>query len=261
MELFDTHAHYNDEKFDDDRDEIIKQIYTSGVTKFMCAGYSLESSKFGLEIAEKYDYVYTTSGISPNDIPETKKELDEQLIELENLAKSSKKVVGIGEIGLDYHWNKENKDLQKYAFLKQIEIANKLNFPIIIHTRDAIMDTIEIIKQNNFAKPGIFHCCVLNKDLINAGLKKGFYTSFSGTITFKNIKNTELIKDIPIENILIETDSPYLAPEPNRGKRNDSRNVYFVAKKIAEIKGLDIEKVAEITYKNAMKIFDIKNNE
>lgn len=258
MELFDSHAHYDDEKFDEDRDEIIKAIYEDGVTKCVSAGYSLESSKKGIELAQKYDFIYTTCGISPNDLPETHEELEEQLKEVERLAMTCKKVVAIGEIGLDYYWNKENKELQLEAFKRQIEIANKLNLPIQIHTRDAIMDTIDIITNTDFVKPGIFHCCPQNKDLIMAGLKKDFYISFGGPITFKNSKNAdEMLGIIPIDHQLIETDSPYLSPEPNRGKRNDSRNIKYVAEKIANSKNMKIEDVAKITYENAKRAFSI----
>lgn len=258
MELFDSHAHYDDEKFDNDRDEIIKEVYNSGITKFVSAGYSLESSKRGIQISQKYDYIYTTCGISPNDLPETKEQIDMQLQEIEKLASNNKKIVAIGEIGFDYYWNKDNKELQKYAFLKQIEIANKLNLPIMIHTRDAIMDTIDLIKNTNFVKPGIFHCCPLNKDLVLAGLSKEFFISFAGPITFKNSKNAdEIISLVPLNKILIETDSPYLSPEPNRGKRNDSRNVKFIAEKIANVKKLSLQEIAEITYANAKRAFNI----
>ena len=258
MELFDSHAHYDDEKFNEDRDYIIEEVYKSGITKFVSAGYSLESSKKGIEISNKYEYVYTTCGISPNDIPKENK-IKQELFQIEELAKTNKKVLAIGEIGLDYYWNKDNKDMQKDIFLKQIKIANKLNLPIVIHTREAIMDTIEIIKNTEFLKPGIFHCCPFNKDLIQAGLNKGFYISFAGPVTFKNSKNAkETVNMVPLEKILIETDSPYLSPEPNRGKRNDSRNVLFIAKKIAEFKNMDIEKIAKITYENAKKVFNIE---
>lgn len=259
MELFDSHAHYDDEKFNEDRDYIIEEVYKSGVTKFVSAGYSLESSKKGIEISNKYDYVYTTCGISPNDIPDGKDKITQELIQIEKLAKENAKVLAIGEIGLDYYWNKDNKDLQKYVFLEQIKIANKLNLPIMIHTRDAIMDTIEIIKNTEFVKPGIFHCCPLNKELIQAGLNKDFYISFAGPVTFKNSKNAkEIVSMVPLEKILIETDSPYLSPEPNRGKRNDSRNVLFIAKKIAEFKNITVEEIAKITYENAKHVFNIK---
>ena len=279
MELFDNHAHYNDEKFSVDRDEIINKIYESGVTKFMCAGYSLESSKKALEIAENYDFIYTTAGISPNDIPgniqdediegkseEEKQELftqsmqivDKQLQEIENLAKN-KKVVAIGEIGLDYYWNKNNKEIQKQVFIKQIELANKLNMPIVIHTREAIMDTLDILKNiKPTIKPGVFHCCTLNVELVKEALKLGFYISFAGPVTFKNSKNArEIVEMVPFDKILIETDSPYLAPEPVRGTRNDSRNVRYIAEKIAEFKNVDVEYIAKKTYENAVKIFEI----
>lgn len=259
MEFFDSHAHYDDEKFDEDREKIIKAIYESGVTKFVSAGYSLESSKRGINLAKSYDYIYTTCGISPNDIPNTRREIEEQLKEIEDLAKSNRKVVAIGEIGLDYYWNKDNKEIQIEVFKRQIEIANRLGLPIQIHTRDAIMDTIDIIKDTNFVKPGIFHCCPQNKDLILAGLKKSFYISFAGPITFKNSKNAEeIINLVPLDHQLIETDSPYLSPEPNRGKRNDSRNVKYIAEKIAYVKNMDISEVAKITYDNANKVFNIK---
>ena len=183
---------------------------------------------------------------------------EEYLQEIKKLAKNEK-VVAIGEIGLDYYWNKENKDLQKEVFVSQIEIANELNLPIIIHTREAIYDTLEILKNNNCYKKGVFHCCPFNVDLVREGLKLGFYISFAGPTTFKNSKNaTEIIKMVPLDKMLIETDSPYLSPEPLRGKRNDSRNVKYIAQKIADVKEISVEKVAKITYENAKKIFEIK---
>lgn len=255
MEFFDSHAHYNDEKFEEDRDELIKSIYNEGITKIINAGYSLESSKKALEIARKYDFMNVIVGISPNDIDEFK---EEDLIEIENLAKNEK-VVAIGEIGLDYYWNKENKELQKKIFVSQIEIANKLNLPIVIHTREAIFDTLKILKNNSCNKKGVFHCCPLNVDLVREGLKLGYYISFAGPITFKNSKNAdEIIKMVPLDKILIETDCPYLSPEPLRGKRNDSRNVKYMAQKIADVKEITLEEVAKATYNNAKNIFGIQ---
>ena len=263
MEFFDSHAHYNDEKFNEDREELISEIYKSGVTKLINAGYSLESSKYALEIAKKYDWIYTISGISPNDIPEGMGELQKQLEELVNFIENEKntnKIVGIGEIGLDYYWEKDNlrRSIQKEVFIKQIEIANKFNLPIVIHTRDAVMDTLEILKKYPVTKRGVFHCCPLNRELVKEALKLEFYISFAGPITFKNSKNaSEIINMVPLDKILIETDSPYLSPEPNRGKRNDSRNVKYMAEKIASVKNISLEEVARITYKNACKIFSI----
>lgn len=262
IELFDSHAHYDDEKFNEDRDSVIKAVYESGVTKFISAGYSLESSKKAIEIANKYEYIYATCGISPNDIPEGKKSLEtfrKQLIQLEKLAEN-KKVVAIGEIGLDYYWNKENKKLQKQVFIEQIDLANKLNLPIVIHTREAIMDTLDILKNvRKTVKPGVFHCCPLNIELVKEAIKLGFYISFAGPVTFKSSKNAEsIIKEVPLDKILIETDSPYLSPEPNRGTRNDSRNVKYIAEKIAIVKQLNINEIAKCTYENCKRVFNIK---
>ena len=256
MELFDSHAHYNDEKFNETRDELIRNIYDAGITKLVCAGYDIKSSKLAIEIANNYDFIYATCGISPNDIHEIK---DEDFQTVYNLAKQNKKVVAIGEIGLDYYWNKENKEEQQKAFIKQIEIANELNLPIVIHTRDAIFDTIDVLKNKIICKEkGVFHCCPQNIDLIKEGLSLGFYISFAGPITFKNAKNSDaVIQEVLLERLLIETDSPYLSPEPLRGTINDSRNVKYIAEKIAKVKGLDIGEVAKATYENAKTIFKI----
>lgn len=259
MSFFEQHAHYNDEKFDEDRDEIIKQVYDAGVTSLVNAGYSIESSKQAIELAEKYSFIYATCGVSPNDIPENKEEMEKQLEEVKILIKSSKKVVAVGEIGLDYYWNKENKELQQYAFIEQIKIANEMNLPIVIHTREAVDDTLNIVR--NIEKPvkqSVFHCCPLNRELVKQALELGFYISLAGPITFKNSKNTdEIIEMIPKDRILIETDSPYLSPEPKRGKRNDSRNLIYIAEKIASIKNISLEEVEKITFENAKKLYGV----
>ena len=260
MKLFDSHAHYDDEKFDEDRDDVIQSIYNSGVDKFISAGYSLESSKNAIDLTNKYEFIYTTVGISPNDVKTTMQETIEDIEELEKIInrEENKKIVGIGEIGLDYYWNKENKEIQKQAFIKQIELANELNLPITIHTREAVADTLEILKQHPVNKKGVFHCCPLNRELVKEALKLGFYISFAGPVTFKNSKNAqEIVEMVPNDRMLIETDSPYLAPEPVRGTRNDSRNVKYIAEKIANIKQFQIEEVAEITYQNTLRIFNI----
>jgi TatD DNase family protein len=257
MQLFDSHCHIQDEKFDTDRDEVISKIFNSGVSKLISAGYNVESSIKGLELAKKYPQIYTISGISPNDIKENVEKIAEEIKQIEILAQDEKSV-GIGEIGLDYYWNKENKEAQQFAFIKQIEVANKLNLPIVIHSREAVMDTLEILKKYPVNKKGVFHCCQLNPELVKEALKLGFYISFAGPVTFKNSKNAnEVIMLVPDDKILIETDSPYLAPEPNRGTRNDSSNVKYVAQKIANVKGYTTEQVAKITYDNACKIFEI----
>ena len=255
MKLIDTHSHYNDEKFDNDRDEVIQNIANSGITTIINAGYGLESSKRAIEIANNYDFMYATVGVSPNDIENLENNYIEQIKEMAK----EQKVIAIGEIGLDYYWNKENKETQKEIFIKQVELANQLGLPIVIHTRDAVMDTIDILKNKvNCNKKGVFHCCPLNTELIKEGLKLGFYISFAGPITFKNSKNAEeIVKMVPIDRILTETDSPYLSPEPVRGTRNDSRNIKYIAQKIAQIKNMPIENIAEQIQKNAKTIFKI----
>lgn len=254
FELFDSHAHYNDKRFDEDRNEIILENFNKGIKYTVCNGYNVESSKQAIEIANKNNCIYATSGISPNDLSENTLE---EIKNIEELAKSNK-VVAIGEIGLDYYWNKENKEFQKQVFIEQIKLANKLNLPITIHTRDAHIDTIDILKNIvPCNKKGIFHCCPLNVELIKEGLKLGYYISFSGVVTFKNAKPELAVNEVPLDRLLIETDSPYLTPEPYRGKRNDSSKVEFVAKKIAEIKGISVEEVAKNTFENAKKIYNI----
>lgn len=261
MEFFDSHAHYNDEKFEIDRDEVISLVKTEGITRLVSVGYSVASSKFAETLADEYDFIYYSCGISPNDLPQTEEELWKNLEEIKIIAKQkNKKLVAIGEIGLDYYWNKENSQLQKEAFIEQIKLANECDLPIIIHTREAVADTIDILKNTQKAlNTGIFHCCPLNRELVKEALKLGYYISFAGPITFKNSKNAdEIIDMVPLDKILIETDSPYLSPEPNRGKRNDSRNVKYMAKKIAEVKKVPLEEIAKITYENANRIFKIK---
>lgn len=258
MEFFDSHAHLDDEKFNDDREEIIKKIQESEITKFVSAGYSIESSKFAIELAKKYNFIYPTCGISPNDIPQTEEELWKELDKIEDILKTEKRIVAVGEIGLDYHWNTENKELQKMAFIEQINLANKYNLPIQIHTREAVMDILQILKEHPVVKKGIFHCCPLNRELVKEGLKLGYYISFAGPITFKNSKNAnEIIEMVPLNQMLIETDSPYLAPEPVRGTRNTPINVKHIAGKVASVKQLDVEEIAKVTYENALKIFNI----
>ncbi len=224
-------------------------------------GYDIPSSKFSIELSKKYPFIYSICGISPNDVPENSKSIKTMLQEIESMLQQNenRKIVAVGEIGLDYYWNKENKEIQKEMFENQIELANIYKLPIVIHTREALEDTLEMLKKHEVSKKGVFHCCPLNRELVKEALKLGYYISFAGPITFKNSKNAEeIVSMVPIDKILIETDSPYLAPEPKRGTRNDSRNVKFVAKKIAEFKNIPLEEVAKMTYENAMKIFEIE---
>lgn len=254
MKFFDSHAHYNDEKFDIDRKAILDKLYNEEkITRMTCVGYNTRESEFALELAKENSFLFATAGISPNDIEDF---TEMNLKEIENMGKDPK-CVAIGEIGLDYYWNKENREFQKELFIKQIEIANSLDLPIVIHTRDAAVDTIKILEEHPVKNKGIFHCCPLNQELIKNALRLGFYISFSGNITFKNAKSEPAVSLVPLDKLLIETDSPYLTPEPFRGTRNDSSKVKLVAQKVADIRGISLEEVAKITYQNANTIFKI----
>jgi TatD DNase family protein len=278
VEFFDTHAHYDDEHFDEDREQVLNKIYEAGVTKCVNVGCSIETSKNSIELAKKCNFVYAMCGIHPSEISNSEagilKDIQEiKKIVLENNCvshndednlKDSKKeydrekqlVVAIGEIGLDYHYEGFDKELQKFAFIEQIKLANELNLPIAIHTRDAIDDTIAILREHKVIRGGILHCCPFNRELVKHGLENGFHIAFGGTSTFKNSKNAcEIVNMVPDDKILIETDSPYLAPEPYRGTRNDSSNLKFVVQKLAEFRGITPEQMAKITYENACRFF------
>lgn len=251
--LFDSHTHLDDSKFDDDRYEVIEKIKNSGVSRVVNIGCNIKTSEFSVMLAEKYDFIYASAGFHPcetNDI--TEKDLNI----IENILKHPK-VVAIGEIGLDYHWDDVPRDKQKYWFCKQMEIAEKVDMPVIIHNREAHEDTLNIIKKFNVK--GILHCFSGSKEMAMEFLKCGYYISFAGPLTYKNnAKSTEAAKAVPTDRILIETDAPYLAPDGFRGKRNDSSLVKYVCQKMAEIKGITFEEMANITYKNAMEVYKIK---
>ena len=258
MEYFETHMHLSDAKFDVDRDNVVQKIKESNVTTAIEVGCDIESSKKAINFSKKYDFIYAMCGLHPEELPQTEEEVDKIISEIETLVVNNKKVLAIGEIGLDYYWKNDNKDLQIKAFIKQIELANKLNLPISIHTRDAIDDTISIIRKNKIQRNGVLHCCPFNEELVKHGLNEGFYIAFGGTCTFKNSKNAQkIVQSVPMDKILIETDSPYLAPEPVRGTRNDSSNLKFIIQKLAEFKEVTPEKMAEITYQNANNLFMI----
>lgn len=256
MEFFDTHIHLDDNKFDLDREETINKMWISGVTKVINMGCNIKTSQKAIEISKKYDYIYAACGLHPEEIPQTEDELWKTIFEIKNLILQNKKIVAVGEIGLDYYWRQDNKELQIKAFEKQIELANELNLPISIHTRDAIDDTISIIRKIKIEKSGVLHCCPFNSELVKQGLNVGLYISFGGTCTFKNSKNAQkIVEMVPADKILIETDSPYLAPEPVRGTRNDSSNLKYIVQKLAEFKNTTPEEIAKITYENATKLF------
>ena len=255
--LFDSHAHLNDERFDEDREELINSLKEKNVDLVLNPGADIQTSKSAIELADKYDFIYAAVGVHPHDVGD----LPENAIDiLRELAKSSDKVKAIGEIGLDYYYDNYPREMQREWFKKQIELANELKLPIIIHDRDAHQDTFDIIKNTKSEEIGcVLHCYSGNVELAKEYVKMGCYISIPGTVTFKNNKKTvDVVREIPLEYLLIETDSPYMAPVPNRGKRNDPSMVQFVADKIAQEKGISYEKVCEATKENAKKLFSIK---
>lgn len=255
--LFDSHAHLNDERFDEDREELINSLKAKGVDLVVNPGACIETSKSSVDLANKYDFIYAAVGVHPHDVGEM---TEEDIETLRKLALENEKVKAIGEIGLDYYYDNSPREIQKKWFKRQIELANELKLPIIIHDRDAHGDTFEIIKNTKSPEIGcVLHCYSGNVELAKEYVKMGCYISIPGTVTFKNNKKTrEVAKEIPLEYLLIETDSPYMAPEPHRGKRNDPSLVQFVADKIAQEKGISYEQVCKATKENAKRFFNIK---
>ena len=255
--LFDSHAHLNDERFDEDREELINSLKAKGVDLVLNPGACIETSKSSVDLANKYDFIYAAVGVHPHDVGEM---TEEDIETLRKLALENEKVKAIGEIGLDYYYDNSPREIQKKWFKRQIELSNELKLPIIIHDRDAHGDTFEIIKNTKSPEIGcVLHCYSGNVELAKEYVKMGCYISIPGTVTFKNNKKTrEVAKEIPLEYLLIETDSPYMAPEPHRGKRNDPSLVQFVADKIAQEKGISYEQVCKATKENAKRFFNIK---
>lgn len=253
--LFDTHAHYYDRKFNDDRDEILSVMKENGVGYIINAGCDIESTKECIALSEKYDFLYATAGFHPGNI--RGEATDADLLEIEKLA-SHKKVVAIGEIGLDYHYEGFDKAQQKDIFARQLALGEKFGMPVVIHSRDACADTIDVLKATYKGTGGVWHCFGESVETAKLALNMGLSFSIGGTVTFANNRRTvEAVSYIPLENILLETDAPYLAPTPYRGKRNSSLYIHLVAKKIAEIKGVSPEEVERITTENAKKLFGI----
>ncbi|MGL4997509.1 TatD family hydrolase [Cetobacterium sp.] len=251
MKLVDTHCHLDNEQFDLDRLEVINKIKEK-LEFCVNIGYDLKSSEESLKLAKEYDFIYAVIGIHPIDIAQYNDTLEKQL---EEMAKDSN-VVAIGEIGLDYHWMTEPKEVQEERFRKQLELARRVNKPVVIHTRDAMEDTVRILKEYPDLN-GVIHCYPGSIETAKVLIDR-FYLGIGGTLTFKNAKKTvEVVKGIPLDRIVIETDSPYLTPIPFRGKRNEPIYVEHIAQKIATIKELTLEEVVRITTENAKKLYRI----
>ena len=254
--LFDTHAHLNAEQFADDLEEVIDRAKQTGVTNMVIVGFDRATIQKAMELVERYDFMYASVGWHPVDAVDM---TDEDLAWIEELA-SHPKVVALGEMGLDYYWDKSPKEIQKEVFRKQIRLAKKVKLPIIIHNREATADIVEILKEENANEiGGVMHCFSGSPEIAKECVGLNFYISLGGPVTFKNAKKPkEVAAEIPLDKLLIETDCPYLTPHPFRGKRNEPAYVKLVADQIAEIKGLTLEEVAEATAENAKKLFAIK---
>ena len=253
--LFDTHVHLNDSQYDLDLKEVIQNAQNAGVKKMVVVGFDRPTINRAMELIETYDFLYASIGWHPVDAIDM---TDEDLIWIEELTKHPK-VVALGEMGLDYHWDKSPKEIQKEVFRKQIRLAKKVKIPIVIHNREATQDIVDILKEEDAQEVGgIMHCFSGSPEIARECINMNFYISLGGPVTFKNAKKPkEVALEIPLNRLLIETDCPYLAPHPYRGKRNEPAYVKLVAEQIAEIKGISFEEVAKQTSLNANKLFGI----
>jgi len=253
--IFDSHAHYDDERFNEDREDVIKEIRENGVINVLNCGASMEGARDSFKLANKYDFFYAAVGIHPENAYELTEENYEEIKEMTK----NPKVRAIGEIGLDYYWEENPpREKQKEVFRKQMELAKELNMPVVIHDRDAHGDTLEIMKEFPEVK-GVVHCFSGSVEFACECLKLGYYIGFTGVVTFKNSKKiVEVAKEVPLERMLVETDAPYMAPTPNRGKRNRSDYIKFIIEKIAEVKELSVEEVSNATIENAKNLLKIK---
>ena len=254
--IFDTHAHYDDEAFDEDRDEVLTSLREWGVGTVVNVGASMEGSRRSVSLSEQYEFVYSAVGVHPDEVGELREEDMEWM--REQLQKP--KVVAVGEIGLDYYWDKEGHDLQKKWFLRQLELAKELKKPVIIHSREAAADTMELLKANYHGEmPMVMHCYSYSMEMAREYRKMGLYLGIGGVLTFKNAKKLkETVLESPMEYLLLETDCPYLAPVPNRGKRNDSGMLKYVVQELAALKGITPEEAIRITEENARRFYGIQ---
>ena len=255
MKLIDTHAHLDFPKFDKDRTEVINRAIDSGIEKIVNIGSDMTSSRNSVELSRRYDEIYSVIGIHPHNADSFDLNVSKKL---KKLSKNGK-VVAIGEIGLDFHYDNSPREKQKQAFRAQLRLAKSLDLPVVIHTRDADKETLEILKEEDVSEiGGIMHCFASDKKMAEEILDLGFYIAFGGLITFNNLDDLrEIVSKVPLDKLLVETDAPYLTPEPYRGKRNEPLHVKYVAERIAEIKNVDLEKVAKKTTANAKKVYNI----
>ena len=252
--IFDTHAHYDDEQFDTDREELLNSMASQGVGTIVNASATPDGWDTVVELAEKYPFVYGMIGVHPDEVGKMN---TEQFTRMRELLKHPK-IVAVGEIGLDYHWMIESEERQKEWFVKQLDLARELELPVNIHSRDATEDTLNIMKEHAKGLNGIIHCFSGSREIAEEYVKMGFLIGVGGVVTFKNGKKLRrVVERVPLSSLVLETDCPYLAPEPNRGKRNNSAYIRYVAEAVAHIKGISYEEVVEQTEKNAQKVYGL----
>lgn len=251
--IFETHAHYDDEKFDEDRELLLKEMTENDVRWIVNVAASMETARNTIALTEKYDYIYGAIGVHPNEV----EELNEHHMEWLKEKSALEKIVAIGEIGLDYYYDEPTKEIQREWFVKQINLAREVKLPMIIHSRDAAQDTLSIMKKEKCGEiGGVVHCYSYSIELAKEFLDMGFYIGVGGVVTFPNGKKLKEVVDyLPMDRIVLETDSPYLSPAPLRGKRNNSMNIKYIAEEIAGIKNISVEEVYDTTYQNALKLY------
>ncbi len=253
--IFDTHAHYDDEAFDEDRDVLLQSMKANGVDRIVNIGANMQTSRNTVELTKQYDFVYGAVGVHPSDV------YDMTEADIETLREWSRlhRILAIGEIGLDYHYPDTDKEVQQKWFIRQLELAREEQLPVVIHSRDAAADTLEIMKEYGRDLGGVIHCFSYTKEMAAEYLKMGYYIGIGGVVTFKNAKKlVEAVEMIPLDRIVLETDAPYLAPDPYRGKRNQSFYLTYVAEKLAQLKGVTYDEMIEQTAKNAEQMYRMK---
>ena len=252
--IIDTHAHYDDEQFDADREALLRSMEENGVGAIVNAGASVESWDQILEMTKRYPFLYGMIGVHPDEVGAMN---EENFARMERLL-GCEKIVAVGEIGLDYYWDQESHDLQKEWFIRQLKLARQLRLPVLIHSREAACDTMEIMKEYAQGLKGVIHCYSYSKEMAKEYVKLGFYIGVGGVVTFKNARKLkETVEALPLTSIVLETDCPYLAPTPYRGKRNNSIYIQYVAAEIAKLKGITYDEVIAQTEANAKELYGI----